>query len=257
MSGIDPRAAIDPSAKLGQGVSVGPFAVIGPDVEIGDGTWIGPHAVVQGPCRIGRDNRIFQFASVGEAPQDKKFKGETTWLEMGDRNTIRENVTIHRGTVQGGGVTRIGNDNWIMVTSHIAHDCILGNGIVMASASLAGHVEVEDHAILGGFTLVHQFSRIGAYSFSAFGSLIDQDVPPFVMVAGQRAVPRGINVEGLRRHGKSPEAIRAVRQAYKVLYRSGLRLEDALAQLDPLAQGSPDVARMKAFVEKSERGIVR
>lgn len=255
---IDPKAVIDPTAKLGANVSVGPYTIIGPDVEIGDDTWIGPHVVIRGPTRIGRGNRIFQFASVGEDPQDKKYKGEPTLLEIGDGNVIREFCTINRGTVQGGGVTRIGNDNWIMAYCHIAHDCLIGNSTIFANnASLAGHVEVEDYVILGGFSLVHQFCRLGAYSFSAFGSHINQDVPPFVMVRGQMATAHTINSEGLRRHGRTPEQIRELKRAYKILYRSGLRLEEARKRLAEQARTVPDVALLAAFLEKSTRGIVR
>lgn len=258
MSGIDPRAVIDPSAKLGTNVSIGPFAVIGADVEIGDGTWIGPHAVVEGPTRIGRDNRIYQFASIGAAPQDKKYAGEPTLLEIGDRNLFREFTTINRGTVQGGGVTRIGNDNWIMAYCHVAHDCLVGNHTIFSnSASLAGHVVVDDYAILGGFSLVHQFCRIGAYSFSAFGSAINRDVPPYVTVSGRMAEPHGINSEGLRRHGLDTDAIRAIKKGYKLLYKSGLRLEEAKAALAELAAEAPAVALFCDFLDKSERGIVR
>ncbi len=255
---IDPRAAIDPGARLGANVTVGPFAVIGADVEIGDGCWIGPHAVVQGPSRIGRENRIFQFASIGEAPQDKKYAGEPTVLEVGDRNLFREGVTVHRGTVQGGGVTRIGDDNWIMAYCHIAHDCLVGNNTTFSnSASLAGHVVVDDHVILGGFSLVHQFCRIGAHAFSGFGSVINRDVPPYLMVSGQMAVPHGINVEGLRRHGMTADAILALKRAYKLIYRSGLRLEEARQALRELAQESPEVEPMLRFLADSERGIIR
>jgi UDP-N-acetylglucosamine acyltransferase len=255
---IDPKAVVDPAARLGANVSIGPYAVIGPEVEIGDGSWIGPHVVIRGATRIGRDNRIFQFASVGEDPQDKKYKGERTWLEIGDRNMIREFCTINRGTVQGGGVTRIGDDNWIMAYCHIAHDCIIANGTIFANnASLAGHVEVEDFAILGGFTLVHQFCRIGAYGFAAFGSHINQDVPPFVMVRGQMASPHGINSEGMRRHGRTPEQIRVLKRAFKTLYRSGLRLDEARAILAEQAKTAPDVALLAVFLDQSERGIVR
>lgn len=255
---IDPTAIIDPAAKLGADVSVGPYSVIGPDVEIGDGTWIGPHVVIRGPTRIGRDNRIFQFASIGEEPQDKKYKGEPTLLEIGDRNVIREGCTFNRGTAQGGGVTRIGNDNWIMAYCHIAHDCIVGNSTVFANnASLAGHVEIEDYVILGGYTLVHQFCRLGTYSFTAFASHVNQDVPPFVMVRGQMATAHTINSEGMRRHGRTPEQIRELKRAYKTLFRSGLRLEEARAALAEQARSVPDVALLTAFLDKSERGIVR
>lgn len=255
---IDARAIVDPAAKIGDNVTIGPFSIVGPDVEIGDGTWIGPHAVIQGPTRIGKENKIFQFASIGEAPQDKKYAGEPTVLEIGDRNLFREGVTVHRGTVQGGGLTRIGNDNWIMAYCHIAHDCIVGNNTTFSnSASLAGHVLVGDHAILGGFSLVHQFCRIGAYSFSGFGSAINRDVPPYLMVSGQMAVPHGINSEGLRRHGKSPDVIREIKRAYKVIYKSGLRLEEAKEVLREMAVKTAEIAPLLEFLEQSERGIIR
>lgn len=255
---IDPKAVIDPAARLGANVSIGPYAVIGADVELGDGCVVAPHAVIKGPTRIGRDNQIFQFASVGDVPQDKKYKGEPTVLEIGDRNVIRECCTINRGTVQGGGVTRLGDDNWIMAYCHIAHDCLIGSGTVLANGvTLAGHVLIDDHVILGGFTLVHQFCRIGAYSFSAFGSHINQDVPPFVMVRGQMAAPHAINAEGLRRHGKEPETILAIKRAYRTLYRSGLRLEEAKQALAEMALQTPEVALMARFLDLSERGIVR
>ncbi len=255
---IDPRAVVDPAAKLGTNVTVGPFAIIGPDVEIGDDCWIGPHAVIQGPTRMGRGNRVYQFASIGEAPQDKKYAGEETWLEIGDRNIFRENVTIHRGTVQGLSVTRIGDDNLFMAYCHIAHDCVVGNGTTFSnSASLAGHVVVGDYAILGGFSLVHQFCRIGAYSFCGFGSAINRDVPPFVTVSGQMAVPHGINSVGLRRHGWSSSTIAAIKRAYKTLYKSGLRLEEARQVLEQMAQETPEIQLLADFVAQTERGIVR
>jgi len=254
---IDPQSVIDPAARIAEDVTVGPFSVIGPDVEIGSGSWIGPHVVIQGPTRIGRENRIFQFASVGDIPQDKKFGGERTRLEIGDRNTIRECVTINRGTGDGGGVTHIGDDNWIMAYCHIAHDCDVASRTVFANnASLAGHVYVGDDVILGGYSLVHQFCRLGEHSFLAFGAHVDRDVPPFVMAAGQRAVPRGVNTEGLKRRGFSNDSMRALKRAYKVLYRSGLRLEDALEQLRQSAE-CPEVSSVERFVRESRRGIIR
>ncbi len=255
---IDPRAIIDPDAQLAEDVEVGPFAVIGPRVEIGSGTRIGPHCVIQGPTRIGRDNRVYQFASIGDAPQDKKYAGEPTRLEIGDRNTIREFVTINRGTVQDKGVTRIGDDNWIMAYVHIAHDCEVGNHTIFAnSASLAGHVRVEDHAILGGFTLVHQFCALGAHCFTAFGTTLGKDVPPYVMVSGNPAHPHGLNIEGLKRRGFSAEALRALKRAYRTLYRSGLTLEAALEDLRRQAAEAPEVGVLVRFLEGQTRGIVR
>jgi UDP-N-acetylglucosamine acyltransferase len=255
---IDPRAAVDPAAELAEDVSVGPFAVIGGNVRISAGTEVGAHAVIQGPTRIGRDNRIHAFASVGTDPQDKKYAGENTRLEIGDGNTIREFVTINRGTAGGGGVTRIGDDNWIMAYVHIAHDCLIGSHTIFANnATLAGHVAVHDHAILGGFTLVHQFCRLGAHCFTAMGSAINRDVPPFVMVAGHMATPRGINTEGLRRRGFSNSRLAAIRQAYKTLYRSGLRLEQAREQLRAEGQNNPDIEELASFILGSQRSIVR
>lgn len=255
---IDPRAVIDPKATLAEDVSVGPYAVIGPDVEVGAGTTIGPHTVINGPARIGRNNRIFQFASLGDAPQDKKYAGEPTRLEIGDGNTIREFVTINRGTVQDQGVTRIGDDNWIMAYVHIAHDCVIGNHTIFANnASLAGHVRIEDHVILGGFTLVHQFCALGAYSFTAFSTGIAKDVPPYVMVSGHSAQPHGLNTEGLKRHGFGADTIHALKQAYKTLYRSKLTLQEAIEALRVQAADCAEVGVMVEFLEKQKRGIVR
>lgn len=211
-----------------------------------------------GPTRIGRENRIFQFASIGDAPQDKKYAGEPTRLEIGDRNTIRECVTINRGTVQDQGVTRVGNDNWIMAYVHIAHDCMVGNNTILANnASLAGHVHIGDFAILGGFTLVHQFCKIGAHCFTAMSSVISMDVPPYVMVSGHMAQPYGLNSEGLKRRGFSPEAMAALKRAYKILYRSGLTLEQAKEQMAELARQHPEVEVMRSFLDTVTRGIVR
>lgn len=255
---IDQRAVIDPKAQIGERVSVGPYSVIGPNVEIGDDTWIGPHVVITGPTRLGRENRVFQFASLGAEPQDKKFNGELTRLEIGDRNTIREFATINRGTSQGGGLTSIGNENWLMAYIHIAHDCAVGNNTVFSNgASLAGHVTVEDHAILGGFTLVHQFCRIGAYAFCGMGSGIAKDVPPFVMVNGNPAEPHGLNAEGMRRRGFSTQTSQALRRAYKVIYRSGLTLEQALEILRDMAREHAEVGQLAEFIAASERSIVR
>ena len=255
---IDSRAIIDPSAKLADGVSVGPYSIIGADVEIGENTWIGPHVVIQGPTRIGKDNRLFQFSSIGEIPQDKKFHGESSRLEIGDRNTIREFVTINRGTEDGGGVTRIGDDNWLMAYIHIAHDCIVGNNTIFANnASLAGHAIVDDYAILGGFTLVHQFCQIGKHAFCGMGSAISKDVPPYVIVNGSPAEAHGLNLEGLKRRGFSKETLKALRDAYKIIYRQGLTVEEAKPKLAELAQTTPDVQALLDFLEGSQRGIVR
>ncbi len=255
---IDPRAAIDPAADLDEGVSVGPFTVIGAGVQIGAGTRIGPHVVLRGPTKIGRDNRIFQFASVGEDPQDMKYGGEPTRLEIGDRNQIRECATVHRGTVQAAGVTRIGSDNLLMAYTHVAHDCWIGDHVILANAaSLGGHVKVQDWVILGGFAIIHQFCQIGAHSFAGMGSVIAKDVPPYVMVGGHPAKPHGINTEGLRRRGFDAVAITAIRRAYRRLYLRGLRLEQALAELDAMAAEQPALAILTAFLRDSGRSIVR
>ncbi|HSC46905.1 MAG TPA: acyl-ACP--UDP-N-acetylglucosamine O-acyltransferase [Gammaproteobacteria bacterium] len=258
MSAVDPRAVIDAGARLAAGVKVGPYAVIGADVEIGAGTVVGAHVVIQGPTRLGRDNRIMPFASLGGAPQDKKYANEPTPLEIGDRNTIFEFVTLNRGTVQDLGATRIGSDNWLMAYSHVAHDCILGDNIIMANnATLAGHVIIEDWAILGGFTKVHQFCRIGVHSFTGMNVDITRDVPPYVMVSGTPVEPHGINSEGLKRRNFSAEQIRNLKNAYRVLYRSDLRLEEAVMQLKALGATQPEVAVLASFLEKSERSITR
>jgi len=258
VSSIDPTAIVDPSAQLAADVEVGPYAIIGAQVVIEQGCRIGPHAVVRGPCRIGAGTQIFQFASVGEVPQDKKFAGENSTLEIGKNNTIREFVTINRGTDEGGGVTRIGDDNWIMAYVHIAHDCVVGDRIVFANgATLAGHAIVGTAATLGGFSLIHQFCRLGAGCFTSMGSCIRRDVPPWVMVAGDPAVPHGLNSEGLRRNGFSDAAQRELRHAYRTLYKRGLRLQEALEQLQS-SQGSGSlVADFTAFIQDSSRGIVR
>lgn len=255
---IDPRAVVDPAAEIHEGATVQAYSVIGADVQIGAGTWIGPHVVIKGPTRIGEDNKIYQFASIGDDPQDKKYGGERTFLEIGHRNVIREYCTMSRGTVQGGGITHIGDDNWIMAYVHIAHDCLVGNATVFANgASLAGHVRIDDFAILGGFTLVHQFCRIGAYSFSAFSSVIKMDVPPYVLVSGNLARPYGINVEGLRRNAFPRETIEALWRAYKLVYRSGLRVVEAIPRLECIAEEHPEVGLVVDFLKETKRGIVR
>lgn len=255
---IHPAALVDPDARLEPGVAVGPFSVIGPEVEIAAGTRIGPHVVIRGPTRIGRDNQIFQFASIGEDPQDKKYRGEVTRLEIGDRNVIREYATLHRGTIQDQSITRVGNDNLFMAYTHVAHDCVIGDGTIMANgASLAGHVRVDDHAILGGFSLVHQFCRIGRESFSGMGSVISRDVPPYVMLGGSPTRPRGINAVGMERRGYDPEAILRVKRAFKTLYKSGLKLEEAIEQLQIMAEDAPEVGAFLEFLSQSGRSIVR
>jgi UDP-N-acetylglucosamine acyltransferase len=255
---IHPSALVDPAARLGTNVSVGAFSVIGAGVEIGDDTWIGPHVVIEGPTRIGKQNRIWQFASIGAAPQDKKFHGEKSSLEIGDRNVIREFVTFNRGTEDGGGVTRVGNDNWLMAYVHLAHDCIVGDNVIFANAaSLAGHVVVDDWVILGGFTLVHQFCQIGAHAFTSMGSIINRDVPPYVTVAGSFAEPKGINSEGLRRRGFDGDRIMRIKRAYKTLYKSGFTLAEAREELARAASDAPDVQLMLDFIERSQRSLVR
>ncbi|MDT8407493.1 MAG: acyl-ACP--UDP-N-acetylglucosamine O-acyltransferase [Methylococcales bacterium] len=255
---IDNKAVIDPGAELADDVSVGPFSVIGKDVRIDSGTVIGPHVVIKGSTYIGRDNHIFQFASIGEDPQDRKYANETTRLHIGDHNRIREFVTIHRGTVQDQALTRIGSHNLLMAYVHVAHDCLIGDHVIMANgASLAGHVHLDDHAILGGFTLVHQFTQIGQYSFSAMGSAITQDIPPFVMVGGRPTQPHGINSVGMERNGIPPEAIRLIRKAYKILYKMNLRLEDAIEQIEELAGDSDELSIMVSFLRNVTRGILR
>jgi len=255
---IHATAIVDPGARIGANVAIGPYSIIGPDVEIGDNTEVGPHVVIKGHTRIGRDNHIFQFCSLGEVPQDKKYAGEPTRLEIGDRNTIREFCTFNLGTVQGGSLTSIGDDNWLMAYAHIAHDCHVGNKTIFANgASLAGHVTVDDWVIFGGFTGVHQFCRIGAHVITAASSLVLQDVPPYLMVAGNTAQPYGIHVEGLKRRGFTSEAISELKRAYRTLYKSGLLLEEAKAQLADQARTAPDVQRMVDFLASSKRGIIR
>ena len=255
---IHPTAQVDPGARIGARVQVGAFSIVGADVDIGDGTTIGPHCVIEGPARIGEDNRIYSHAALGTDPQDKKYAGERAELVIGDRNSFFEFTTISRGTGDGGGITRIGDDNWIMAYVHVAHDCQVGSHVVFANnATLAGHVEVGDHAILGGFTGVHQFCKIGAHAFCGMGSLINADVPPFVIVAGPYARPRGINSEGLKRRGFEPARIAAIKRAYRTLYVSGTPFADARAQLAQQAQDSADVAAFLDFIERSERSLGR
>jgi UDP-N-acetylglucosamine acyltransferase len=255
---IDPRAVISPLAHIEPGVFIGPFTVIGPDVVVGPRTWIGPHAVVNGPTEIGADNKIFQFASIGDAPQDKKYRGEPTRLEIGDRNVIREFVTINRGTTHDQGVTRIGSDNLLMAYAHVAHDCQLGDQIVMSNcATLGGHVEIGDWVIMGGLSAVHQHTKVGAHCFIANNAAVTRDVPPYVMVVGQPAVPHSVNSEGLKRRGFSAEQILNIRRAYRVLYRSGLKLQAALDQLDKIAVNQHEIAPFVAFIRRSTRSIVR
>lgn len=255
---IHPTAQVAPGAELGDGVEVGAYAVIGPDVQVGANTRIGPHAVIQGPTRIGADNVIFQFASVGSAPQDKKYKGEPTRLEVGDRNVIRECVTLNRGTTKDQGVTRIGNDNLFMAYAHVAHDCQVGNQCVLANnATLGGHVQLGDWVIMGGLSAIHQFCKVGAHAFIANNAAVTRDVPPYVMTVGQPAAAHSVNSEGLKRRGFTPEQIRNIRNAFRLLYRSGLKLADATAQLEALAQEQPELKPIVEFLPTSTRSIVR
>ena len=255
---IHSQAIVDSSAKIADGVAIGPFSIIGADVEIGPGTVIESHVVIKGPTTIGKDNHIFQFASVGEQPQDLKYNGEPTRLVIGDRNKIREYATLHRGTADYEGVTTVGNDNLFMIASHVAHDCRIGNNAILAnSASLAGHVEVGDYAILGGFTTVHQFTRIGTHCFTGFASAIDRDVPPYFTVAGNRARAFAINKEGLKRRGFSAEAIRALQDAFKILVKSKKSHKEAVEQVSVLAKEHAEVQYLLDFLSKSERGWIR
>ena len=255
---IAPSAIIDSRAELADSVSVGAFSVIGADVKIDAGTVIGSHVVIKGPTSIGKDNRIYQFTSIGEDPQDKKYANEITRLEIGDRNTIREFTSMHRGTIQDHSVTQIGNDNLFMAYTHVAHDCIIGDHVIMANgASLAGHVHLHSHAILGGFTLVHQFTQVGQYSFAAMGSAITQDIPPFIMVGGTPTRPHGINSVGMERNGVTAEDVRLIRNAYKIIYKMNLRLEDAIEQIVELATDSKELAEMVDFLRNVRRGILR
>ncbi|HSH72787.1 MAG TPA: acyl-ACP--UDP-N-acetylglucosamine O-acyltransferase [Methylophilaceae bacterium] len=257
-SKIHSTAIIDAKAELDSSVEIGPYAVIGPDVKIGSGTVIGAHSVISGPTTIGRNNQIFQFSSLGAAPQDKKYAGEPTTLEIGDNNTIREFCTFNRGTVQDKGVTRIGNDNWVMAYVHIAHDCQVGNHTILANnSSLAGHVDMHDYAILGGFTLVHQFCKIGAHVITAVNTVVFKDIPPYVTAAGYDAAPHGINAEGLKRRGFSADSILNIKRAYKTLYRNSLTLEEAKHELNQQLAACPELGILIEFLNNSTRGIVR
>ncbi len=256
---VHPSAHVDPAARLGDNVCIGAFTVIGADVEIGDGSVIGPHCSVGDGTRIGRDNHVVGHAAIGGEPQDKKFKGERSELVIGDRNTIREFATLNRGTADGGGVTRIGSDNWLLAYTHIAHDCVVGDSCVFSNnATLAGHVEIGDWVILSGFAGVHQFCRIGAHAFLGMGVLISGDVPPYTMVAGDaQGRPRGINSEGLKRRGFDSDRISAIKRAYRVLYVSGAKFEDAKQQLADIAHDSDDVRAFLEFIEHGTRGLLR
>ncbi len=255
---IHPTAIIAPGAQIDASVEIGPYAVIGEHVSIGAGTRVGPHTVIEGHTSISRQNQIFQFASLGAAPQDKKYAGEPTRLEIGDNNTIREFCTFNVGTVQDGGLTRLGNDNWVMAYVHIAHDCIVGDHCILANnATLAGHISIGDHVFLGGLTAVHQFCTIGAHAMTAGGSIVVQDIPPYVTAAGNHAHPAGINSEGLRRRGFDAEQISRIKRAYKQIYRQGLSLEDAKAAITEAAADAPELALFVDFFARAKRGIIR
>ena len=253
---IHPTAIVH--GRVAPDVEVGPYSVIGAQVEVGEGSWIGAHVVLDGRLRIGRRNRIFHFASLGAPPQDKKYAGEDTAVEIGDGNTIREYVTINRGTALDAGVTRVGNDNWIMAYVHFAHDCQIGSNAIFANAcQLAGHVTVGDWAIFGATTLVHQFVHIGAHAFTGMGTYLPQDLPPYVTAAGNMARPYGINSEGLKRRGFSPETINGLKRAYRTLYRKGLGMDEALRELESQVAACPEVRHLLEFIGRSKRGIIR
>lgn len=255
---IHPTAIIAPGAQLADDVTVGPYAVIGEHVKISSGTSVGAHTVIEGRTTIGQDNRIFQFASIGADPQDLKFQGEETTLVIGDRNKIREFTTLHLGTGDGGGVTTVGNDNLFMAYSHVAHDCIVGNHVILANgATLAGHVEVNDFAILGGLSAVHQFTRIGAHVMASGGSMIAQDLVPYTIAQGDRAKVVGLNLIGLKRRGFSDDVLKSIKQAYKIVFRAGNKLEDAVVEIENTLTSSPELNVFVAFLKKSERGIAR
>ena len=255
---IHPTAIVDAKAELADDVKVGAFSIIGPDVKIDSGTSVGPHVVISGHTTIGKHNQIFQFSSLGEAPQDKKYQGESTKLEIGDHNSIREFCTFNRGTAQDKGTTKIGNHNWIMAYVHIAHDCHVHNNTILANnSSLAGHVDMHDYAILGGFTLVHQFCKIGQHVITAVGSVVFKDIPPYVTASGYDAKPHGINAEGLKRRGFSTDSITNIKRAYKTLYRQSLTLDEAKAVLTKEALKAPELSLLVEFLNQSTRGIIR
>lgn len=255
---IDPRAIIDPSAKLGEDVAVGPWTIIGPDVEIGDGTVVNSHVILKGPCVIGKNNKIYQFATVGEDTPDMKYQGEPTRLVIGDNNIIREGATIHRGTVQDRGETLIGNNNLIMSYAHIGHDCVIGNHVILINnASMAGHVTVGDWAFLSGFAMIHQHVLIGAHAFVGAAGFVNQDIPAYVMAAGHPAAPRTINKVGLQRRGFTTAQISAISKAYKILYRQGLKLEEALEKLDEMATTESAIVPFIESIRASRRGLMR
>jgi UDP-N-acetylglucosamine acyltransferase len=253
---IHQTAIIDPSAKIADNAQIGPYSVVGQDVEIGEGTWIGPHVVINGPTKIGRENRIYQFSSIGEITQDLKYNGERTYLEIGDHNIIREFCTINRGSIQDKAITKIGSHNLLMAYVHIAHDCIVGDHVVFSNnASLAGHVHIDDHVVMGGFSGVFQYCRVGKHSFIATNSVVIKDVPPYVKVSGYYAKPFGLNTVGLQRRGFTSELISELKRAYKIIYRNGLTISNALEELKNMI--SPEVQALAEFIESSSGGIVR
>jgi UDP-N-acetylglucosamine acyltransferase len=255
---IHKTVIIDSSAIIADDVSIGPYTIIGANVEIGSGCQIESHVVIKGPTKIGKNNHIYQFSSIGEDPQDKKFAGEPTLLEIGDDNLIRESVTINRGTIQGGGITKIGNNNWIMACVHIAHDCIVGSENIFANnTTLAGHVIIDDFVILGGFSLVSQFNHIGSYAFSAMGSVISRNIPPYILVSGHMAKPVGINVEGLRRHDFTAQQIKSIKQAYKLTYRLSLKISEASLAIQNLEQINSELSLYTTFLDQQQGGIIR
>lgn len=257
---IDPRAVISPKAKIGKNVTVSPFAIIGDDVEIGENSWIGPHAIIKGHTKIGSGNKVFQFASVGEDPQDLKYKGEKTFLEIGDNNTIREGCTLNRGTVQGGGITKIGNNNLLMAYVHVAHDCEISNHTILANnAALAGHVKIEDYAIVSGFAMVHQFCVIGLHSFVAAGAGVSKDVLPYIMVSGaaHEVSVFGLNTVGLKRRGFSDDTLVQLKRAYKIIFRQNLSVAEAIEQLDVMLSECPEIGVLITALKNSTRGITR
>ena len=255
---IHSTAIIDAKAELDSSVEIGPYSIIGANVKIDAGTRVAGHVIINGPTTIGKNNHIFQYSSLGEAPQDKKYRDEPTLLEIGDNNTIREFCTFNRGTIQDKGTTKIGSDNWIMAYVHIAHDCDVGNHTILANnSSLAGHVDIADHAILGGFTLIHQFCKVGSHVITAVGSVVFKDIPPYVTAAGYDAKPHGINTEGLKRRGFSADSILQIKRAYKALYRNGLTLEEAKVELAAMQVTTPEIGLLTDFLNVSTRGIVR
>lgn len=255
---IHSTAVIDPSAHIADDAEISAYVVIGADVTIGSGTWVGPHVVIQGPTTIGKDNKIYQFCSIGEMPQDKKYNGEKTELIIGDRNIIREFCTFNRGTAQDLGKTVLGDDNWIMAYVHLAHDCVVGNHTIFANGTtLAGHVTIDDYVILGGFSLIHQFCHIGKYAFTGMGTAVGKDIPPYVMSMGAPAVPRGINREGLKRHQFSTESISRIKDAYRILYRSDRSFKEAIEKLEHEYGEADEIMELISFCNKSERGVIR